>query len=296
MNPNPNPMYMPPPPPPPSSGGGVKIPILFGSVLALLGANVYLFLQLDKTKIEVAGLKDSMTREISGVKETSNVTTATSKRYISELKDDLEAARRQAAMAAGQAKVDAEKKATELTAKLEKETKAAQQQMASQITEVKQEASSANTKIAAVSTEVGTVKTDVANTKSELDKTISDLKRTRGDLGEQSGLIATNYKEFQALKALGDRNYFEFTLPKEKTARRVGDVMLQLKKSDAKKNRFSVDLTFDDKTVEKKDKTLNEPLQFYTSKARQPYEIVVNSVGKDTISGYLATPKVQTAR
>ena len=72
--------------------------------------------------------------------------------------------------------------------------------------------------------------------------------------------------------------------------------MLQLKKSDAKKNRFSVNLTFDDKTVEKKDKTLNEPLQFYTSKARQPYEIVVNSVGKDTISGYLATPKVQTPR
>ncbi|MCA2971284.1 MAG: hypothetical protein INH43_22420 [Acidobacteriaceae bacterium] len=295
MNPNPNPMYM-PPPPPPSSGGGVKIPILFGAVIALLGANVYLFLQLDKTKTDVAGLKEAMTREISTVKETSNVTTATSRRYINELKDELEAARRQSAMAAGQAKVEAEKKAVELTAKLERETKAAQQQMASQITEVKQEASSANTKIAAVSTEVGSVKTEVANTKTELDKTIADLKRTRGDLGEQSGLIATNYKEFLALKALGDRNYFEFTLPKEKTARRVGDIMLQLKKADVKKNRFTVDLTFDDKKMEKKDKTLNEPLQFYTSKARQPYELVINSIGKDTISGYLATPKVQNAR
>jgi hypothetical protein len=295
MNPNPNPMYM-PPPPPPSSGGGVKIPILFGAVIALLGANVYLFLQLDKTKTDVAGLKEAMTREISTVKETSNVTTATSRRYINELKDELEAARRQSAMAAGQAKVEAEKKAVELTAKLERETKAAQQQMASQITEVKQEASSANTKIAAVSTAVGSVKTEVANTKTELDKTIADLKRTRGDLGEQSGLIATNYKEFLALKALGDRNYFEFTLPKEKTARRVGDIMLQLKKADVKKNRFTVDLTFDDKKMEKKDKTLNEPLQFYTSKARQPYELVINSIGKDTISGYLATPKVQNAR
>jgi hypothetical protein len=295
MNPNPNPMYM-PPPPPPSSGGGVEIPILFGAVIALLGANVYLFLQLDKTKTDVAGLKEAMTREISTVKETSNVTTATSRRYINELKDELEAARRQSAMAAGQAKVEAEKKAVELTAKLERETKAAQQQMASQITEVKQEASSANTKIAAVSTEVGSVKTEVANTKTELDKTIADLKRTRGDLGEQSGLIATNYKEFLALKALGDRNYFEFTLPKEKTARRVGDIMLQLKKADVKKNRFTVDLTFDDKKMEKKDKTLNEPLQFYTSKARQPYELVINSIGKDTISGYLATPKVQNAR
>jgi hypothetical protein len=288
-------MYM-PPPPPPSSGGGIKIPILFGAVIALLGANVYLFLQLDKTKTDVAGLKEAMTREISTVKETSSVTTAASRRHINELKDELEAARRQSAMAAGQAKVEAEKKAVELTAKLERETKAVQQQMASQITEVKQEASSANTKIAAVSTEVGSVKTEVANTKTELDKTIADLKRTRGDLGEQSGLIATNYKEFLALKALGDRNYFEFTLPKEKTARRVGDIMLQLKKADAKKNRFTVDLTFDDKKMEKKDKTLNEPLQFYTSKARQPYELVINSIGKDTISGYLATPKVQNAR
>lgn len=294
MNPNPNPMYMPPPPPP--SSGGMKIPILFGAVIALLGANVYLFLQLDKTKTDIAGLKEAMTREISTVKETSNVTTATSRRYINELKDELESARRQSAMAAGQAKIDAERKAVELTAKLERETKAAQQQMASQITEVKQEATSANTKIAAVSTEVGSVKTEVANTKTELDKTIADLKRTRGDLGEQSGLIATNYKEFLALKALGDRNYFEFTLPKEKAARRVGDIMLQLKKADGKKNRFTVDLTFDDKKVEKKDRTLNEPLQFYTSKARQPYELVINSIGKDTISGYLATPKVQNAR
>jgi hypothetical protein len=274
----------------------MKIPILFGAVIALLGANVYLFLQLDKTKTDIAGLKEAMAREISTVKETSNVTTATSRRYINELKDELESARRQSAMAAGQAKIDAERKAVELTAKLERETKAAQQQMASQITEVKQEATSANTKIAAVSTEVGSVKTEVANTKTELDKTIADLKRTRGDLGEQSGLIATNYKEFLALKALGDRNYFEFTLPKEKAARRVGDIMLQLKKADGKKNRFTVDLTFDDKKVEKKDRTLNEPLQFYTSKARQPYELVINSIGKDTISGYLATPKVQNAR
>jgi hypothetical protein len=295
MNFNPNPMYMPPPPPPPS-GGGIRIPILFGAVIALLGANVYLFLQLDKTKTDVAGLKEAMTREISTVKETSSVTTAASRRHISELKDELEAARRQSAMAAGQAKIEAEKRAVELTAKLERETKAVQQQMASQITEVKQEASSANTKIAAVSTEVGSVKTEVANTKTELDKTIADLKRTRGDLGEQSGLIATNYKEFLALKALGDRNYFEFTLPKEKTARRVGDIMLQLKRADAKRNRFTVDLTFDDKKMEKKDKTLNEPLQFYTSKARQPYELVINSIGKDTISGYLATPKVQNPR
>jgi len=77
---------------------------------------------------------------------------------------------------------------------------------------------------------------------------------------------------------------------------RVGDVSIELKKADPKKNRFTIQITADDKTVEKKDRTVNEPIQFYTSKARQPYEIVVNSVKKDTIAGYLATPKVQTGR
>jgi hypothetical protein len=147
-----------------------------------------------------------------------------------------------------------------------------------------------------VSTEVGTVKSDLSSTKAELDKTIASLKSVSGDLGVQSGLIATNGKELAALKALGERNYFEFNLGKTKQPQRVGDVMLQLKKADQKRNRYTLDITADDKRVEKKDKGVNEPVQFYTSKARQPYEIVVNEVKKDVIVGYLATPKVQTGR
>lgn len=291
---NPNPMMY--PPPPQNSGGGLKIPILFGSVLALLAANVYLFFQLDKTKTEVSALRASVDREFSSVKETSNVSSQAQKRYVQELKDELEQARRQASVAAGQAKADAERRAIELTSKLERETRQAQQQISQEIGQVKEVATTATAKIGEVSTEVGNVKTEVANTKTELDKTIGDLKRVRGDLGEQSGLIATNGKELQALKALGERNYYEFRIAKSKTASKVGDVMLMLKKTDPKKNKFTVELTFDDKKMEKKDKTLNEPLQFYTTKARQAYEIVVNEIGKDVIAGYLATPKVSSAR
>ena len=72
--------------------------------------------------------------------------------------------------------------------------------------------------------------------------------------------------------------------------------MIELKKVDTKRNKFTIAITVDDKTVEKKDRTINEPIQFYTSKARQPDEIVVNTVGKNTMSGYLAAPKVQTPR
>ena len=113
----------------------------------------------------------------------------------------------------------------------------------------------------------------------------------------QSGLIATNAKELAALKALGERNIFEFTLStKSKTAQKVGDVLLHAKKADVKKNKYTMEITADDKVVEKKDRGVNEPVQFYTSKARQPYEVVVNEVKKDTIVGYLSTPKVQAAR
>ena len=294
MNPN-SPNYM-PPAPPPSGGGGLKIPILFGSVLALLGANVYLFMQLDKTKSDVKALQASLKTELQEVQQTAAVSNKAIQQRAAELRDELEAARRAQAMAVGQAKLDAEKKVQELEKTLKQETKAVAGELTSKISEVKEQTQAVNTRVGEVSTEVGAVKTEVASTKTELEKTIGDLKRVRGDLGEQSGLIATNGKELAALKALGERNYFEFRLPKAKQPQRVGDVMLTLKKTDQKKNKFTIELVADDKRVEKKDKSINEPLQFYTSKARQPYEIVVNEVGKDIIVGYLATPKVQNVR
>src|SRR5204863_6032139 len=140
------------------------------------------------------------------------------------------------------------------------------------------------------------VRSQVSATQQELQKTIQDLKTARGDLDGHSGLIATNANELAALRRLGERNFFEFKLGKTKAPQRVGDITLMLRKTDPKKNKFSVDVMADDKLTEKKDWNINEPMQFYTGKARQPYEIVVNQVQKDLIVGYLATPKEQIAR
>lgn len=168
--------------------------------------------------------------------------------------------------------------------------------MSSEVSQVKDQAVAANTKIGEVSGEVGNVKTDVAATKSELEKTIADLKSTRGDLGVQSGLIATNGKELAALKALGERNYTEFKITKSKTLQKVGDLQVRLEKADPKHNSYTIVVVADDKSVTKKDRTINEPVQFLLSKATQPYELVVNDVKKDLISGYVAAPKVQQTR
>ncbi|MFB3826025.1 MAG: hypothetical protein ACE15B_04615 [Bryobacteraceae bacterium] len=283
-------------PVPPSGGSPVKIAIAAGALVALIASNVYLFVQLDRTRGEVAKLREQFVTELTNVRETSSVSSASQRRRLEALQEELEAARKQASVSSSQAKAEAMARAEALAKRLAEEQARQQQQVASQLSEVKEAATSANTKIGEVSGEVTTVKTQVASTKSELDKTIADLKRVTGDLGVQSGLIATNSKELAALRRLGERNYFEFKLGKTRQPQRVGDVSIQLKKTDTKRNRYTVELLADDKKTEKKDKTVNEPVQFYTSKARQPYELVVNQVGKDLIVGYLSTPKEQIAR
>lgn len=285
---------------PPSGGSDIKVPILIGAVVALLGANIYLFTQLNGLRTDLTDFRKTTLGEIATLKESSTVSTQTARRSLTSLKDELDAARRSASIAVGQAKVESQKHAEELAKRLQLEQARLEKAAAETKTELSEAVSNvekaATTKISEVSTEVGNVKTEVASAKSELDKTIQDLRRVRGDLDGTSSLVATNGKELMALKSLGERNYFEFNITKGKEPRRVGDVAVLLKKTDPKRNRFTIELVADDKRIEKKDKNLNEPVQFYVSKARQPYEIVVNEVKKDQIVGYLATPKVQTTR
>lgn len=281
---------------PSSRKGGFAIPVLFGLVIALVAANVVLFVWLDNLKRDTAQIRDSLLTEVSRVRETHTLSSASSRQTLDELRTELETARRQAAMAVGDARKDALKHSDQLARQLKEEQLKQQAQVRSELTEVKDAATTANTRIADVSTDVGNVKSEVASTKSELSKTIADLKSVRGDLGVQSGLIATNSTELAALKALGDRNYFEFKIAKSKQYQKVGTIQVQLKKTDPKRNKYTIELIADDKTVEKKDKNTNEPLQFYMSSARQPYEIVVNQVQKDVIAGYLSAPKVMQSR
>ena len=173
----------------------------------------------------------------------------------------------QARTLSSQAKAEAEARAEQLAKEIQAEQARTTQQVRTEISGVKQTADTANAKVADVSTDVGNVKTDLTSTKSELEKTIADLKSVRGDLGVQSGLVATNGSELAALKRLGERNYFEFKLGKSKQFQRVGDITLKLRDSDPKKNQYSVDVMADDKLTEKKNKNLNEPVQFFPQKA-----------------------------
>jgi hypothetical protein len=155
----------------------------------------------------------------------------------------------------------------------------------------KQEISAVSGEVAGVKTDVGGVKTDVASTKADLEATKAKLQSTIGDLGVQSGLIANTRGDLEILKHKGDRNYYEFTLIKGAKSQPVSTVGLQLKKTDAKKGKFTLNVTSDDKTIEKKDRNVSEPIQFYSGRDRMLYELVVWTVDKNKATGYLSTPK-----
>jgi chromosome segregation ATPase len=163
--------------------------------------------------------------------------------------------------------------------RLEGEQEAAQKQI-----------SSVSSDVSGVKTDVGGVKSDLTATKTELQQAESQMQSMKGDLGMQSGLIATNGKEIEILKHLGDRNIYQFTLQKGHR-QAVGTVALELKKSDEKHSKFTLMVYADDKEIQKKDRNLDEPIQFYTGKDHLLYELVVNNVAKNQVQGYIATPK-----
>jgi hypothetical protein len=181
-----------------------------------------------------------------------------------------------------------EKDLADRTLQLQRQQRAAEVRLAEQ---QKEQIGAVSTEVAGVKTEVGGVKTDVATTRSELQETKEKLERAIGDLGVQSGLIARTRDDLESLRAKGDRNYFEFTLEKGKKPTMLSTVSLELRKVDAKKGKYTLNVFADDRKIEKKDKTMNEPLQFYSGKDRSLYEVVVFNVDKNKISGYLSTPK-----
>jgi predicted nucleic acid-binding Zn-ribbon protein len=273
------------------------IPVLAGAFAVSLGINGYQSIRLQDVNKEVTGVQRQVTdlqASLSSIDKTLNDNLGT-------VKTDLDSARKETQERVTKAALDAQnaarRHADKLVSNLAKSEEEKSKQFTEELTQVKETTLQANSKIADVSTDVGTVKQDVVKTQSELQTTISDLRRATGDMGVMSGLIATNAKELTALRELGDRNYVEFEIPRNGKATKVGDIQLAVKKTDPKRSKFTVDVIADDRKIEKRDKTANEPVQFYVlSKARQPYELVVNEVTKDTVKGYLAVPKVQIAR
>ena len=277
-----------------NSHTGIIAALGIGLLLAL-GGDAYLLSRSNNLDTQVAQVKQDAQAQIAKLSDSTTDLLQQERQQLQALNDEVSGKYDTASTALRKARMDAKKASEELSAKISEHQKAVGEELG-QLKEATTSATSKlNEDVSGVKTDVGAVRTDLTATRSDLDKTGADLKRAMGDMGVMSGLIATNAKDLQTLRDLGERNYFEFDLEKGAMTKKVGDMTLTLKKADPKRNRYTVAVSYDDKTVEKRDRTINEPVQLYTSKSKQPYEIVVNQVKKDGVVGYLATPKVSIA-
>ena len=259
----------------PRTYSGALLAAIFIALLAAVGGLVWCFTlgsRLSTAQTQLTDLQQQNAKQAADLRETEarlQVTTDELGKQNGLTQKELEQ-RAQAIIQREQAD----------SARLE----SAQKQTAAQVSQV----SSAVTN---VQSDVGGVKTDLTKTQSDLATTISQLQAVRGDLTNTNSVIARNHDELVLLEHKGDRNYFEFSLDRGQR-KPVGTVSLELRKTDQKRNKFTLDIFADDKTYEKKDRNVNEPLQFYSGKDPALYEIVVNNINsKNQISGYLSMPK-----
>jgi chromosome segregation ATPase len=212
---------------------------------------------------------------------------ASAQRQISELTTRMQSAEAEAETLGQQVGIT-KKELSQRAAQLQAAQRAAEERLAK---EQKEQITAVSGDIAGVKTDVGGVKTDLGQTKTDLAATKAKLESTVGDLGLQSGLIAKTRDDLEVLKHRGDRQYYEFTLLKGAKPQPVSTVSLQLRKIDAKRGKYTLNVTSDDKTIEKKDRNVNEPIQFYTGRDHMLYELVVWTLDKNKATGYVSTPK-----
>jgi small-conductance mechanosensitive channel len=132
---------------------------------------------------------------------------------------------------------------------------------------------------------------DVTGVKGDLDATKNSIQMARSEMGT---LIARNHDEIDQLRRMGQRDYFEFSLTRKSGAQKVGSIQVELRDTNVKKNRYTVNVLADDKSFEKKDRSVNEPIFFYTGGSRAALELVINKVTKTGATGYLSLPKSAT--
>ena len=221
---------------------------------------------------DLARKQDALNARLSATAETLGRSVGLTQKQID--------AKTQNILAAQAAQMQVVKSTTLQTARLAEQEEASAKQIGAVASDV-----------SSVKTDVSGAKTSIADTQSDLASTKAQLQRTMGDQGVMSGLIARTHDELETLKHRGDRNYYEFTLQKGAKPTLLSTVKLQAKKVDDKRSKYTLMVSADDRNIEKKDKSLDEPVQFYTGKDPVLYEIVVNVISKNQISGYLSTPK-----
>ena len=279
-----------PPQPPVSAGGGepprrswTLLAVLF---VACLGALGYYSYQLTNRLEEMQRKFDATATSQNEILQALHQRMEENDERYAELQGEFSVTKDRLGLTQNELQ-----RARQISLELAQRQREAATQLASQINQLSQEQTATKGTVGSLTTDVAGVRSEVETTKEDLESTRSELQRVIGDLGVQSDLIAHNRTELADLRLRGERDYFEFDLQKRSRIQRIGGIALELKKTDVKRQKYTINLIADDRTIEKKDKTTHEPVQFYRPGSRYPTEIVVNQIYKDRIVGYVSAPK-----
>lgn len=292
LNPTPN-----PPKPAPQEKGLIPDAVKTALIAILLIAVAYLFYDVSQLKKANQAQLAKVSNQLQAVETASKAGETNLSSRIADLKGEVAGTQE----AVGTTKAEVKKAAAQIQAESKKTknelsqaiaTKADSTQVEAQVQAAKTEA---NSKIGQVSSEVGGVKTEVVAVKADLDNTKRDLEGTKRQLVDVrdtlNAAVAKNAAELAQLRLKGERDYIEFTIPKKNAVTKVEDIRLALTKADAKKKKFNLKVMVDDNQIEKKDRLINEPIQFLVGRNLVRYEVVINWVQKDSAGGYLSVPK-----
>ena len=269
---------------PESSGSSSKFLLIFLVLAALVVGEIYTIYKTNSTRAaleaqetqaskQLRAAQDQLTGRLSAIENTNA-------QQMDALKDELDAAAQRVGKTGGELK-HARAMVTQLQNEQRTQAKQLQEELAQKADQQQ---------VGALNQDVSAQRTDLDNTKQALDSVRSDLGMARSEMGT---LIARNHGDIEQLRKMGERDYLEFTAER-KSPVRVGGVRLTLTKTNVKRHRFNLDLMADDIQVEKKDRTINEPIFFYVSGSKRPYELVVNEVKPNAVKGYVSTPKGAT--
>jgi hypothetical protein len=267
---------------PDNSGSQGKFLVVFVVLAALVAGEVYSIHKINSTRDALeaqqtqvhkqlaAEFQDQLTSRVSAI-ENSNA------QQFDALKDELDSAAKRLGATGGELK-----RSRAMVAKLQSDEQQRAEQLQQQIA-----LKADQQQVGALNQDVTAQRSDLDNTKKALDSVRSDLGMTRSEMGT---LIARNHDDIETLRKLGERDYFEFTATR-KTPAHVAGLGMTLTKTNVKRHQFTVALVVDDVRVEKKDRTINEPIFFYVNGSKRPYELVVNEVQANQVKGYVSAPK-----
>jgi hypothetical protein len=274
----------------PSKAKGIALVAL---IALLLAGNIYLLSRVSGLQTQMSDLQAKFSSDVQGLQTASSASAGEAARQVEELRVVLEEARKEAA---SKAQSEARRQSDRVAQTMTEHQRKQQEALLGQLGDVRTSAESANQGVEVVRGDVANVRTEIDGQKSALEQTGSALQETRGNVDRLNGVVSENGTAIERLRKYNERERIEFNLTKSDEMQRVGDVQVKLRKTDAKRNRYTIEILADDKLVVQKDRHVAEPVEFYVGSGPLPYELVVTSVNKNNITGFLAKPKVEMAR